>query len=229
MSRLIRLYPPAWRERYRDELDELLAARRPTIRDRFDIVRGALDAWLHPELIVRAPRPDRGSTGAGARRLGGAAAILGGGLWIIGGVTMHAIRTAPTLADQDSIEPWLILVAGAIVTAVAAIAMAASAPQPANGSRVAARWMLIGAVVIGTPWPLLVFGFYGYAAATAAYGVQWARAGGQPLAALLAVAALVLLLFNTEDERALLTIPLGLAWIVLGALAVRRAPAPARA
>ena len=48
---LLRLYPPAWRARYGDEFAELLAARRPTLRDRLDIVRGAIDARLHPQVV----------------------------------------------------------------------------------------------------------------------------------------------------------------------------------
>ena len=50
MSALVRLYPRAWRERYEAEFLELLEARPPTIGDRFDILRGALDARLHPQV-----------------------------------------------------------------------------------------------------------------------------------------------------------------------------------
>jgi hypothetical protein len=52
---------------------------------------------------------------------------------------------------------------------------------------------------------------------------------GQAVGGLLAIAALVLSSMNTEDERALLTIPIGLAWIAVGALAIGRVPAAARA
>ena len=50
-SALLRLFPPAWRARYGDEFAELLAARRPTLRDRLDIVHGAIDARLHPQVV----------------------------------------------------------------------------------------------------------------------------------------------------------------------------------
>lgn len=77
MSRLLRLYPASWRERYGDEFLSLLADRPPTVRDSVDIVRGALDARLHPQLL-------RGR-GAGDRRfvaplLG---AVLLGLAWMI--------------------------------------------------------------------------------------------------------------------------------------------------
>jgi hypothetical protein len=55
VSGLLRLYPGPWRERYGEEFEELLSERPPSVRHRLDIVRGALDAHLHPELVD----PDR--------------------------------------------------------------------------------------------------------------------------------------------------------------------------
>jgi hypothetical protein len=55
VSGLLRLYPHPWRERYGEEFEELLSERPPSVRHRLDIVRGALDAHLHPELVD----PDR--------------------------------------------------------------------------------------------------------------------------------------------------------------------------
>lgn len=48
MTRLIGLYPQAWRNRYEEEFLALLAESPPDPLDRLDIVRGALDARLHP-------------------------------------------------------------------------------------------------------------------------------------------------------------------------------------
>jgi hypothetical protein len=50
-TRLLRLYPAAWRARYGTEFTELLLARPPSARDRLDILRGAVDARLNPQLI----------------------------------------------------------------------------------------------------------------------------------------------------------------------------------
>lgn len=51
MSRLIALYPAPWRARYEDEFLALLAERPPeSVGERLDIVRGAIDARLHPQL-----------------------------------------------------------------------------------------------------------------------------------------------------------------------------------
>jgi hypothetical protein len=61
MSHLLALYPEAWRARYGDEFIALLEDRPPKLRERFDIVRGALDAHVSPQL----PGPDRVSDRAG--------------------------------------------------------------------------------------------------------------------------------------------------------------------
>jgi hypothetical protein len=47
-ARWLRLYPRDWRERYGDELLEVLEARPIDWRVRLDLVRGALDAHLNP-------------------------------------------------------------------------------------------------------------------------------------------------------------------------------------
>jgi hypothetical protein len=47
-GRWLRLYPRDWRERYADELLEVLEERPPDWRVRLDLVRGALDAHLNP-------------------------------------------------------------------------------------------------------------------------------------------------------------------------------------
>jgi hypothetical protein len=54
MTRLLRLYPRAWRDRYGAEMAELLSQRTLTRADRFDLLTGALDAHLHPGL-ARSP------------------------------------------------------------------------------------------------------------------------------------------------------------------------------
>lgn len=47
---ILRLYPTAWRDRYRREVEDLLSRRRPRASDLVDLLRGALDARLHPQL-----------------------------------------------------------------------------------------------------------------------------------------------------------------------------------
>jgi hypothetical protein len=86
MSRFVSLYPHAWRARYEAEFHELIAERAPSLVERFDIVRGALDAHLHPQVrrpgnaLSLAPLPEEDYRVV--RRLG-FAAVIGGLLWPI--------------------------------------------------------------------------------------------------------------------------------------------------
>lgn len=49
--RLVRLYPQAWRERYGEEFLALLEERPASVKDLLDVARGALDAWLRPQVV----------------------------------------------------------------------------------------------------------------------------------------------------------------------------------
>jgi len=46
MRWLLKLYPPAWRERYQDEMAALLDEQKTGKRSVVDLVRGAADAWI---------------------------------------------------------------------------------------------------------------------------------------------------------------------------------------
>jgi hypothetical protein len=70
MTRLVHLYPAAWRERYGAELAALLEERPPSIADRLDIIRGAIDARLHAQVPGR-------HIPIGHRLPGAAAAVAG--------------------------------------------------------------------------------------------------------------------------------------------------------
>jgi len=226
MSRLLRLYPRAWRDRYGDEFVELIREKPPTSLDTFDVMRGALDAWLHPQIVGQTP--SRAPGGARLARLARAGAIAGGGLWIAGGLAMNSLPIDPDLGYKNSGMAVLVIVAAMVVTALAALATA-GLPAVSRYAGIAALAILLGAVLTAMPWPVLIIGFFGYILATAAFGAILALWAGHAVGGLLAIAALVLSSMNTEDERALLTIPIGLAWIAVGALAFRRAPAATRA
>ncbi len=79
MSTLVRLYPRAWRDRYEAEFMGMLESRPPRTRDRLDIVRGALDARLHPEV---PGTPDRPRPAMQPARLAAAAAVIAGVAWL---------------------------------------------------------------------------------------------------------------------------------------------------
>jgi hypothetical protein len=48
--RLLRLYPSAWRARYGGEFLEMLGPDRLQLQQVIDIIAGAIDAWLSPEV-----------------------------------------------------------------------------------------------------------------------------------------------------------------------------------
>jgi hypothetical protein len=225
MTRVIRLYPRAWRDRYEAEVVDLLASRPPSVADRLDLARGALDAWRNPHLVA-IPEPPVGTNRPWGP--GTTLAALGGGLLAIaGGIGMQAASVIPWLGYKDSGTPVTLLVIGLVLTAVAAVRVAWS-PGSRRAGRLAGLAMLVAALGMIAPWPILIIAFFAYIASAIAFAlVRW-LGDGEPLIGLVAPATIALLALNTEDERALLAIPFGLAWIVVGAgLARRRALAAA--
>jgi hypothetical protein len=225
MSRLLGIYPRAWRERYRAELTALLADRPPTVVDRFDIVLGAVDAWIHPQVTARSSdQPD--DPPRSRDRLRAIAGVVSGSLFTIAGIGMNASPIVPSLGYKSVDAFGLLLVGGMALSALIALRELPGRTAAAGGWAAA---LLIAAVLTAMPWPVLIIGFLGYGVVTLVYGLVLAASGRQPLGVLLAIAALLLMSANTEDERALLTIPIGLAWIAVGALGVRRTPVPVAA
>ncbi|GAA3531694.1 hypothetical protein GCM10022419_008380 [Nonomuraea rosea] len=51
---VLSLYPQAWRQRYGDEVDDLIAARPVRVRTVLDLLWSAADAWLHHKRIPGA-------------------------------------------------------------------------------------------------------------------------------------------------------------------------------
>jgi hypothetical protein len=69
-SLLLRLYPARWRERYGEEIADLLATEPPSVPRAVDMVRGLIEAHLHPELVdsALAAVPTAGEGSAEMRR-----------------------------------------------------------------------------------------------------------------------------------------------------------------
>jgi hypothetical protein len=225
MSRILNLYPTAWQERYREELLDLLAEHPPTWRDRFDLAVGALDARLNPQVHGRPASSEQDLPGPRTIAVS-VGALIGGALWVAGGLALNAAPFGAADGYRESAAATLILAMAALVSALAAIGLAGSS----RTFRGIGRAMLVMALLIPLPWPLLLIGVMGTAVATCAYGVALVREQGRMVGFVLAVTALALTSINAQDERALLSIPLGLAWVAIGAIAlIRRWPAPIRA
>ena len=103
MSALIRLYPRSWRARYEPEFLALLEARPPTVHDRIDIVRGALDARLDQASRDRSGRPVW---------IAATTAIAAGSLWIVWLVASTQAFDAVEGDPVQTIGPILGLAAG---------------------------------------------------------------------------------------------------------------------
>lgn len=221
MSRMLALYPRAWRDRYGLEFQLLMAERPPSQRDRIDIVRGAIDARLHPQVASAAP------TGPGVGvRIAGALGVLAGVLWVAASLAFHGAPLNLDLGYKESGSAVLIAVAAALVTGWTAVTVARTLPDGRPLMWKAGVAILVGAIAMVFPWPIVFIGYFVTLLGLLVFGLAGAAGGFGPSGLLLAIGALLAFNFNTEDERALLMIPLGLAWILVGTvLAVRGAPA----
>jgi hypothetical protein len=92
---ILRCYPRAWRERYGDELADLLAREARSPRLALDLALGALDAHLHPQVGAAGPSRARRALGV---------ALLAGILVAAGYVGQHP-ATARTLGALVAAQP----------------------------------------------------------------------------------------------------------------------------
>jgi hypothetical protein len=60
MSWLLRLYPAPWRERYGEEFGAVLASQRVSPAMVLDVLAGAIDARLHPQIQLSQSKPIKG-------------------------------------------------------------------------------------------------------------------------------------------------------------------------
>ena len=202
MSRLVRLYPRAWRERYEDEFLGLIQDRPPSRLERVDIVLGAIDAWLHPQ-VRRAASPEHGSSDTRGIKV---AAIVGGLAFAAGGVSIATARFGPD-GYKDHDLGLVILIGGMVLTGIAAILAATD-----SRTRRTSGTMIVGALAMVLPWPVLAVGFYTYVGASIGLGFLL-LARGRVVGLVLVGIGIALSWFNTETDWALVTVPVGILWI----------------
>ena len=121
MTTLVRLYPQAWRDRYGDEFLDLLDTRPPGSRDRLDILLGAVDARLNPEMPGHRPSARPASRALRGRRLAGLVAIVGGALWASVAIIQLNAPLVPGETYKDGTMALLIGLFASLATGVAAI------------------------------------------------------------------------------------------------------------
>lgn len=218
-SRLLRLYPRAWRTRYEAELLELLDARPPDRAARVDLVRGAVDAQLHPGQPVRIPT---------------AAAAVAGGAWIAAAAVS---LVEPSLPDWPGFLVWTLPLGlvGAVAGLIVSLAIARRAGDRGTTPGDAAlaftvlghlAWIAaLGLAVAGGPYGAVT----GAAGALAAVGlatvglVRWA-ADDHPVAEATLVIAAALVVPSPWAWFAV-----GAGWLAVAAVGVlERAEGPGR-
>jgi hypothetical protein len=212
-SRLLRLYPATWRARYAEEMLAVLEARPPGLRERLDLVRGALDAHLHPD------RPSW---------LPAYVSLAGGALWTSGALVVLAQPTPPDWPGYvvDMLPNAL---AGATVLLFAIVGVwlrlgDAASPFARVALQVAVAGHLAWLVAIGAALLAVDYGSTTAIAGTAAaigtslVGLALSRAGDWPIAGLL-VAVPVALLVPWAGPA---WVAFGLGWTAVGLVQLRR-------
>ena len=158
MSRLLRLYPAAWRERYGDELLVLLEEHPATVFDLFDLVRGALDAHLHPQVPGAAAPSDKELPVN--QRLLGAMAAIGGIAWIIGIASTYVLPLDVYGERDTSLAVWGVAIGGALI----AISLGELGNRPGSRSWTGHAIAIAGvafSLTVPLGWPLFMLGLVG--------------------------------------------------------------------
>jgi hypothetical protein len=179
---LLRLYPRAWRDRYGDELLALLEDRPATPLDLLDLIRGALDARLHPQLAGASGEPNERSVPM-TDRLPGLAAI-GGGILVLLATALAAVQPVFDVGEggRDLTMTMLLWSPGMIAIDLALLVATVRRP-PATWSRADS---LLAALALGagllwfTGWPGVLIAIWTFAAVTIASVVRYLRSVGAP-------------------------------------------------
>jgi hypothetical protein len=179
MSAILRLYPRAWRERYGDEIVALLEEHPASPLDHLDLIRGAFDARLHPQVPGADVVPEQ-ETPMARKQLGLIAAI-GGIVWILG---VASIFVLPRGADGYR-TVWLASLGLALAIAFIGIALGElGTREGSETSRRTGRRISVVSVVLALAlpmvWPIFMFGLFGFPIVAAMAAGRGARNGVFP-------------------------------------------------
>jgi hypothetical protein len=171
---LVRLYPAWWRRRYGVEITDLLGSQRGDFHDALDLLRGAVDAHLHPPRRSVMPV---------------AASLATGGLWTATAIGAMA-QVVPTDWPGFTLDllPLAVAAAATMVVAVAGVAVRLGDPP----ARIRAGVALAVLAQIGLLVALVV---------AAGGGVYGGVTGGAESAAAVGIAAIGLFLVRRGELR----------------------------
>jgi hypothetical protein len=232
MTRLIALYPRAWRDRFEDEFLAPLQERSPEPLDRLDIVRGAIDARLHPELSG-APQPGRPRSRAVV--LTGILIAIGGlgwSAWL--GLLLRSFDGWGTGTPESADLIVVLSVLGFISLTVAIVAIGVtfgSSMRPAGmpAASLAGVGFALGAIGAGLA---VLLGFVGVGVLAWSLSgrviPRWLATSWIGSCALVSWAFVAFVAGGGQDVRLIgLGAPFGIVWLVVGAvIAVGRSPVP---
>lgn len=201
MTGVLRAYPRWWRDRYGDEVGALLGSVPRRNGDRADLLRGAVDAWLHPPVPSRFPA---------------AAALLGGGLWTAIAAWVIAQPVPPDWPGY-LVEMLAAAMLSVVLVLVALLGIAIRGFDTADRPMCVLAWLAIAAYVA---WLLALLGAMTVTAdgptlaatqaiamlATVAIGVALIRVGDEWIGALVLVAGVTML------------VPWAGTWLTFGAM-----------
>jgi hypothetical protein len=194
MSRIVRLYPRAWRARYGDELDDLVAARPPGFGGSIDLLRGVLDAHRHPELVDPTASAPTGTEPVSrqryddlrvARRLG-IASWLGAVAWIFAWLVAANGPMVGTGDDayRDGGAAMPLYFAALILLAAGLVGQMIRLPARARIARLGAFIGIFAAPIWGLgPWLILFAAILFVSLLLLALGAWWSSEWSGPAAA----------------------------------------------
>jgi hypothetical protein len=226
MSAILRLYPRAWRARYGDELAALLEEQPATLFDSLDLIRGALDARLHPQVPGTDVTPEQ-ETPMNIRRLGAVAAI-GGIVWLIA-IVSTLVLPLDVEGNRDTSIATLGLAFAIGLTGIALGELGSrrgSTSSATTGHLVAVVSVVLGGLLLGG-WPLLIIPLIGFPIVGFLAAVRGARNEAMPgwLAVVFGVAAIASIAgtfgVGTDTEVGMVLLSsIGLAALVLAWAAI---------
>lgn len=234
MTRLIALYPRAWRDRYESEFLALVSERPSTAGDHLDIVRGAIDARLHTELPATMERSPGPSSRGNRTGLLSVIAGLGWLAWI--GVSIWGFRPwGSGVPDSASVMIALSGV-GFLALAIAAVAIVVTFERSMRAIGV------LGGVLTSVGFGLtalgggltIVIGLAGVVLLALSLGgrvIPWWVAAGWIGTSVLVFAGFMAFLAGDGKDAGLIAlgVPFGFAWIIAGAAIAARGTPVARA